>query len=94
MSARGGLRHAPRRVPGRPLSALENEGVSDNRAAARLRLALDMYEFGEQMQRARLRRLHPDATEDEIDAAIGSWLLSRPGAPLGNAVGRLSHRFG
>jgi hypothetical protein len=51
-----------------------------------------MYEFGEQMQRARLRRLHPDATEDEIDADIGSWLLSRPGAPLGDAEGRPSHR--
>jgi Rv0078B-related antitoxin len=59
-----------------------------------LRLALDMYEFGEQMQRARLRRLHPNATDGEIDAAIASWLLSRPGAPLGDAVGRPSHRFG
>jgi len=67
--------------------------VSDSAAARRLRLALDMFEFGEQMQRARLRRLNPDASEADIDAAVQSWLLARPGAPLGDAVGRPSHRF-
>jgi Rv0078B-related antitoxin len=30
--------------------------VSDSQAALRLRLALDMYEFGVQMERSRLRR--------------------------------------
>jgi hypothetical protein len=68
--------------------------VNDSPIAKRLRIALDMFEFGEQMQRARLRRLHPDATDDDIEAAIASWLMSRPGAPLGDAIGRPSHRFG
>lgn len=52
-----------------------------------------MYEFGEQMERARLRRLSPDATDADIDAAISSWLRTRPDAPLGDAVGRPSRRF-
>lgn len=67
--------------------------MTDSAAARRLRLALDMYEFGERMQRARLRRLHPGASDEEIEAAIGDWLLSRPGAPLGDGPGRPSHRF-
>jgi hypothetical protein len=47
--------------------------MGDSPAAARLRLALDMYEFGEQMERARLRRLDPAATDAEIDAAISAF---------------------
>ena len=34
--------------------------------AARLRMALDLYELGESMRRAQLRREHPDATDQEI----------------------------
>lgn len=67
--------------------------MSDSAAGRRLRLALDMYELGEQMQRSRLRRLNPDAPNKEIDTAVQSWLLSRPGAPLGDAEGRPSRRF-
>jgi hypothetical protein len=67
--------------------------MTDSPAAQRLRLALDMYEFGEQLQRSRLRRLNPEASDAEIDAAIGSWLLDRPGAAHGDAPGRPSHRF-
>jgi hypothetical protein len=53
-----------------------------------------MYEFGEQMERARLRRLDPAATDAEIDAAISAWLRTRPDAPVGDASGRPSRRFG
>jgi Rv0078B-related antitoxin len=67
--------------------------VIDSAAAQRLRLALDMYEFGEQMQRARLRRVLPNASEADIVAAIQAWLLARPGAPFGDGVGRPSSRF-
>jgi hypothetical protein len=52
-----------------------------------------MYEFGERMQRARLHRLNPEASEADLDAAVGSWLTARPGAPLGDASGRPSQRF-
>ncbi|MDT5028226.1 MAG: hypothetical protein QOE61_4652 [Micromonosporaceae bacterium] len=68
--------------------------MSDSPAARRLRFALDMYEFGEQMQRARLHRINPEASEADIDAAVASWLCTRPGAPLGDAPGRPSRRFG
>jgi len=63
-------------------------------AAERLRLVLDLYEFGERMQRSRLRRERPQASDDEIEDAIRSWRLSRPGAPHGDAAaGRPSQRF-
>jgi len=52
-----------------------------------------MYETGEQMQRMRLRRLRPSATDAEIEAAVRAWRISRPGAPTGDAAGRTSHRF-
>ncbi|WP_433729625.1 hypothetical protein ACQP0C_00870 [Nocardia sp. CA-129566] len=59
----------------------------------RLRLALEMYEFGVRMQRARIRRMRPEATEVEVDEVVQDWLLSRPGAPLGDAAGHASSRF-
>lgn len=59
----------------------------------RLQIALDMYELGEQMQRARLRRERQDASSEEIEAEIRAWRLRRPGAPHGDAVGRPSRRF-
>jgi hypothetical protein len=67
--------------------------MPDESAADRLRLALDMYELGENMQRARLRRKHPQATAVEIESAVDKWLSSRSDAPIGDAAGRLSDRF-
>jgi len=67
--------------------------VPEESDADRLRLALDMYEFGERMLRARLRRERPSASDTEIEAAIQEWLLSRPDAPVGDAIGRPSNRF-
>lgn len=63
-------------------------------AAQRLRLALDMFDVGEQMQRARLRREHPDASDEEIDAKVRAWLRRRPGAEHGDFPGPDSRRFG
>jgi Rv0078B-related antitoxin len=60
---------------------------------AKLRLALDMYEFGEQALRIRLKRLRPAASEEETEKAVREWRVSRPGAPIGDAVGRPSPRF-
>jgi hypothetical protein len=67
--------------------------MHDESAGDRLRIALDMYELGENMQRARLRRERPTATETEIEAAIEGWLSTRPDAPLGDAFGRPANRF-
>jgi len=35
------------------------------------------------MRRAQLRREHPDATDDEIEAFLVAWLETRPGAEHG-----------
>jgi hypothetical protein len=67
--------------------------VRPTREAQRFRLALDMYEFGEQMVRTRLRRSDPTATDEEIEAKVRAWRVARPGAPHGDAVGRPSRRF-
>jgi hypothetical protein len=67
--------------------------VDTETPADRLRIALDMYEAGELMQRQRLRRLHPDARPEEIEAEIDAWRIRRPGAPNGDCPGRSSPRF-
>ena len=56
--------------------------------AARLRAALDLCELGESMRRAQLRREHPDASDEEIEALLVAWLQTRPGAEHGDAFGR------
>jgi hypothetical protein len=64
--------------------------VPEDRAAAaeRLRLALDLYAAGEALMRQNLRRRHPAASEEEIEAQLTSWVSDRPGAPFGDAAGR------
>ncbi len=56
--------------------------------AQRLRTALDLFEFGTDMMRQTLRRKSPNATEAEIQARLVAWLQERPGAELGDGVGR------
>ncbi len=58
-------------------------------AAQRLRLALDMYEAGEQMMRQRIRRDRPTASAQEVEAEVSAWLLNRPP----DSPGRASRRF-
>ena len=67
--------------------------VADRIAAQKLRLALDMYEVGEQMQRMRLRRERPGADVADIEAAVDMWRMTRPGAEAGDSAGRTSTRF-
>jgi hypothetical protein len=57
-------------------------------AAARLRVALELFETGVEMMRQKLRREHPDAVDHEIEARVAAWLRERPGAEFGDAVGR------
>jgi hypothetical protein len=54
----------------------------------KLLLAFDLHEAGVLMYRARLGREHPELATDEIDARVVAWLLERPGAEFGDAVGR------
>lgn len=56
--------------------------------SARLRIALDLFDLGEQMMRARLGREHPKWAEAQVQAAIEEWLRERPGAEFGDCPGR------
>ncbi|MET8774728.1 hypothetical protein ABZV58_06830 [Nocardia sp. NPDC004654] len=67
--------------------------MTDGTPAQRLRRALEMSQFGLEMYRARMRRTFPDASESELEKKVHEWLLSRPGAPLGDALGHSSTRF-
>ena len=49
---------------------------------------MDLCESGMDMQRERLRRLHPGAGDDEINELLVAWLRSRPAAEHGDADGR------
>lgn len=59
------------------------------RMAERFRTALHLYELAEAMLRQKLRRTHPHASPDEIDALVARWQEHRPGAEHGDCVGRL-----
>jgi len=58
-------------------------------AAKRLRLALDLYEAGEKLMRANLRRRHHTASDSEIETLLRDWLAQRPGAEHGDSPGRV-----
>ena len=51
-------------------------------------LALELTQFGIELQAQRYRREHPSASDDEVGACVQAWLLDRPGAADGDAVGR------
>jgi hypothetical protein len=56
--------------------------------AARLRIAFDLFETGIEMRRLQLRRAHPGREDSDIEELLGGWLRERPGAELGDTVGR------
>ena len=67
---------------------IRKTAASGAEAAARLRLALDLFEAGESMTRQNLRRRFPAASAAEIEERMDRWLSERPGAEFGDAVGR------
>jgi Rv0078B-related antitoxin len=69
---------------------MSSDSVPDARdkAAARLRMALELFEPGVEMMRQKLRRNHPGLADHEIEARVRAWLRERPGAEFGDAVGR------
>lgn len=54
----------------------------------RLRVALELSDDGMALMRENLRRRHPRAGPEEIERLLSEWLLERPGAEHGDAVGR------
>jgi hypothetical protein len=61
-------------------------------AAQNLEDALELADLAEKMVRARLRREHPDWTEEALDEQVLAWLHERPGAEHGDAEGTPVHR--
>jgi Rv0078B-related antitoxin len=60
-------------------------------AAARLRLAFELFEAGVAMMLAKLRREHPEWTPAQVESRLVEWLRERPGAEHGDAEGRPGH---
>lgn len=54
---------------------------SEESAADRLRLAVDLHDFGVQMFRQRLVREHPDWDSAQVASEVLAWLEGAP--PLG-----------
>ena len=59
-----------------------------DRSSYPLALALELTSLGAEFRAKRHRREHPEATEDDVEAAVAAWLAHRPGAEFGDAEGR------
>jgi hypothetical protein len=46
--------------------------------AEKLLAACEMHEEGMDILRQRLRRQHPDASQDEIESMVAEWVADRP----------------
>jgi len=57
------------------------------RARAGFEMVLALYELGEATLRQKLRRTHPEASEERIDAWVAEWRERRPGAEHGDGEG-------
>ncbi|CAN5710028.1 hypothetical protein BH09MYX1_BH09MYX1_02180 [soil metagenome] len=53
----------------------------------KLRIALALHLSGVAMYRLTLARQNPSLSERELDERIEAWLVDRPDAPFGDAVG-------
>jgi hypothetical protein len=51
----------------------------DSPEAQRFRLALEMADLGIHLYRQRMRREHPGAGDEEIEARVQGWLMRRAG---------------
>lgn len=54
----------------------------------RFDLTCELFEAGLELMRQNLRRQSPAASEAEISAALARWLSTRPGAEIGDTIGR------
>ncbi len=52
-------------------------------------IAFELFELALLMRGERHRREHPEATEEEVAAVVQAWKTDRPGAPYGDAIGRV-----
>lgn len=59
------------------MDPLERDDIERSRAtspAVKLRQALELMDAGMRMQRAKLRREHPDASNEELERMFRAWL--------------------
>lgn len=49
---------------------------------------MELLDLAIEMRAQQHRRLHPEGSEADVDKFVQDWLLERPGAPHGDAVGR------
>jgi hypothetical protein len=60
-------------------------GMNDDpRLPERFQTALDLWATGVAIRRQALRRIHPDASDRDIDRLLMEWLHHRPGAERGD----------
>lgn len=62
------------------IQANDDKPRVDEKAASKLRLVLDMQQFGIRMMRQNLIRRHPDESPEQIDARLSGWLAKSPDA--------------
>jgi hypothetical protein len=60
-----------------------------NKLVERLHTAVDLWATGVALQRQTIRRLHPDASEEDVEALLNRWLHERPGAETGDGPRRI-----
>lgn len=65
----------------------------EERLRQKLILTLELFQAGLELMRQNLRRRFPEATDAEIEAELDRWLACRPGAELGDGVGRPCRRW-
>ena len=62
----------------------------DRRLAERFQTALDLWATGVAIRRQALRRMHPDASDQDIERLLIEWLHERPGAEHGDGPSGLT----
>jgi hypothetical protein len=64
------------------------EPATELTPAQKFQLSLDMFAYGCDLMRERLRREHPGAAAAEVEEMLRRWLRTRPGAEHGDCPGR------
>lgn len=54
------------------------EPIRDPKVLARFQMAFDLYQTAEDIMRQNLRRRFPEATEEQIERRLLSWLRKEP----------------
>jgi hypothetical protein len=68
---------------------MESEALTPGQ---KLRLALELFESGRELMRAKIKREGPGLSDLEIEQRLAAWVSARPGAEHGDSSG-LPRRF-